>query len=183
MPRRLSVLLVASLLVNVFAAGAIGGGLFMLSRQEGWRPHATGQRRPIRAAGEALSPSDRAHFRQAMRQVIEGNRDLLRTARENRTEAAQLFVQPQFDQAAVAAALNRARSADTLLRARLEAAAIDFAATLPATERAILAQGLERRGPLRHPRHIGGSADKAPRAALPKLHGAPLSYPGSPLKK
>ncbi len=157
MKRSLRVVLAASLLVNVFAAGAIGGGLFMLARPGVWRSLAGVAPRPIRAAGEELPPPDRGRFRQTMRQVVEESGDLLRTARESRQAAADLFVQPQFDQAAVAAALERARNADILLRTRLEAAAVAFAATLPADERALLAQGLERGGPLRHPPKAGGT--------------------------
>ncbi len=159
MPRPSTLLLAASLLVNVFAAGAIGGGLFMLSRQGGWRPFAAVPQRPIRMAGDDLPAPERERFRQAMRQAIQGNQDLLRTARESRQAAADLFVQPGFDRTAVAAALGRARDAEFQLRSRLETAAIDFAATLPTAARATLAQGLERGGPLRHPPRLGGAAD------------------------
>lgn len=96
-----------------------------------------------------------------MRRVVEANTDLVRTARESRHAAAQLFVLTDFDQAAVLAALGHARDADVLLRTRLEAAAVEFAATLPPDERALLAQGLERGGPLRHPRQAG-EAPKSP---------------------
>ena len=151
MARPVNVLLAASLLFNVFAAGAIGGGLLMLAKPGLWRSVATGQPRPIRAAGDALPLPDRGRFQKAMQQVLRDNRDLPRTARESRETAAQLFVQPHFDEAAVSAALERARDADIQLRTRLETTAIGFAATLPAEERALLAQGLERGGPLRHP--------------------------------
>jgi uncharacterized membrane protein len=162
MAPRLKVLLAASLLVNVFAAGAIGGGLLMLTRPGIWRSltAAPGAPRPIRAAGAALPAVDRERFRQTMQQVIRDNRDLPRIARENRETAAALFVQPHFDADAVSAALERARSADVTLRSRLEAAAVDFAATLPVEERTLLARGLARGGPLRHP--PGAGAANAP---------------------
>ncbi len=162
MARPLNVLLAASLLINVFAAGVIGGGLFTLSRPGAWRPLAAVSRRPIRAAGYELPQADRDHFRLTMRHVMEGSGDLLQTAQEGRRAAAELFVQPQFDQTAVTAALERARNADVLLRTRLEAAAVSFAATLPTEERALLAKGLERGGPLRHPPQAGGAAGQAP---------------------
>jgi uncharacterized membrane protein len=163
MARPLNVLLAASLLVNVFAAGAIGGGLLMLAKPGILRSVTPPAPRPIRVAGDAMSPPDRARFRQAMQQVIRENRDLPRAARESRQAAAQLFVQPRFDEAAVAAALERARSADVTLRTRLEAAALDFAATLPLEERTLLAQGLEHGGPLRHPAQaVPAAAAKVP---------------------
>jgi len=162
MKRPFSVFLAISLLVNVFAAGALGGGLFMLSRSGGWRTFAGVPLRPIRTAGEELPLSDRERFRRSMRQVIEDNDSLIRTARESRRTAAQLFEQPQFDQAAISAALEQARNADALLRTRLEAVAIDFAAALPMDERILLAQGLARGGPLRRPPQVDGPVNKTP---------------------
>ena len=143
-------LLAVSLLVNVFAAGAIGGGLFMLSRPAVWRSLTSQPPRQIGGAGSELAPADHERFRDAMQHVFDDSKDLLRTARESRRTAAQLFVQPQFDQAAISVELDRARNADVLLRTRVEAANVAFAATLPADKRALLAQGLARGGPLRH---------------------------------
>ena len=154
----LGVLLVASLLANVFAVGAIGGGLLVLSRQDYWHPHLRMPHRPLRMAGQGLPAPDRQRFHRAMRQVLQDNRDLPRTARASRLEAARLFVRPHFDRDAVNGALARARDADFALRTRLEGMAVDFAATLPAGERAVLARGLERGGPLRHPGPATGSA-------------------------
>lgn len=142
--------LAASLLANVFAAGAIGGGLVMLSHQNTVQPAAS-PLRPIRVAGNGLPPSTRDRFRAAMRRVVADADGLIRTAREGRETAARLFIQAQFDRGAADAALGRARDADVQLRSRLEAAAVEFAAGLPADERILLAQGLEQGGPLRHP--------------------------------
>ncbi len=152
MARTGTLLLAASLLVNVFAIGAIGGGLFMLSREGDLRAHPVAHQ-PLRAAGDGLPAPDRARFRTAIRTVLRDSRDLGATARDNRAAAAELFVQPVFDSAAVLAALDRARAADAELRRRLETAAVQVAATLPAEERAFLARGLARGGPLRHPAH------------------------------
>lgn len=151
--RRLTLLLAASLLANVFAAGAVGGGLLMLSRQGGGRLHAAAPHRPIIDAGATLPAADRARFAHLVRRTLRDDRDLSRIARESREAAASLFVQPQFDQSAVNAALQRARDADIELRLRLETAAVGFAATLPVDERALLADALARGGPLRHPQH------------------------------
>ncbi|WP_428375618.1 periplasmic heavy metal sensor [Lichenicoccus sp.] len=150
MSRQVTLLLAASLLVNVFAFGAIGGGLFMLWQQGGLRAHPIA-RQPLRAAGDDLPAPDRARFRVAIRTVLRDSRDLPATARDSRAAAAALFVQPTFDSAAVLAALDRARAADFELRRRLETAAVQVAATLPADERVFLARGLARGGPLRHP--------------------------------
>ncbi len=151
MPRRVKTILAVSLIGNIFLAGVMGGGLLMLARQGGWRLQAGVPGRPIRAAGDGLPSPERERFRETMLHVLQSNRDLLRMARESRQVAARLFVQPQFDQAAVVAALGQARDADIQLRIRVETAATAFAAGLPADERQVLAQGLERGGPLRHP--------------------------------
>jgi uncharacterized membrane protein len=148
MHARFRFLLAASLLLNLFAAGAAIGGLAAL-RHPGLLRHPPIPFGPLREAGDGLPPPDRARFRATMRHVLGQGRDLGRTARANRREAARLFIAPTFDVAAADAALARARAADFELRVRLETAAVAFAATLPRDERALLTQGLERRGPLR----------------------------------
>ena len=155
MARPVQAMLAASLLLNVFAVGALGGGLVTVLRHEGagvqGGMRAGLMHRPIQAAGQGLPAPDRQRFRHTMIEILRDSRDLQQAARADREEAARLFVQPQFDAAAVAAALGQARAADLQLRVRLETAAIDFAAMLPEDERAILAQNLARGGPLRHP--------------------------------
>ncbi len=165
--RRFRVLLAGSLLVNVFLAGAVIGGLAVLLRQEPRQLPAALLQRPIRAAGHGLPLPDRRRFRQLMAQTLRDSHDLLEEARRDRQTAALLFVQPRFDAGAAAAALQQARDADLQLRARLEAAAVLFAAGLPAVERAVLAEGLSRGGPLRHP------AQENPRPGPAAAPGAP----------
>ena len=144
------VALAASLLVNVFVCGIIGGGLWILERGRGPTLSAV-QGRPVRVAGQALPPADRLRFEEIINQVLLDGRGLQRTAVSSRREAAALFKQPNFDKAAVANLLEQGRTADIALQSRIDDAAIDFASTLPPDERASLAAGLERGGPLRHP--------------------------------
>lgn len=161
MGRKSRVLLAASLLLNIFAVGAIGGGLVMIARPAVWRSITGASGRPIRAAGDVLPQPERQQFRRMMTGVLRDNRDLEQTAADNRAAAAELFVQPQFDRDAVAAALERARDADILLRSRLETTAVDFAARLPAGERELLADALQRRGTLRQPHRAGAGRQPA----------------------
>ena len=158
MTRPLRFAFAASLLLNVFLVGGIGGGLAMYVRQPAGRTQAAGPRQ-VGSAGMGLPLPDRERFRQLMARTIRENRSLQITARQNRQAAARLFVQPDFDHAAVDAALDAARAADLEFRTKLEATATDFAAGLPIDEREILAEGLGRGGPLRHP-----PAPGAPRA-------------------
>jgi uncharacterized membrane protein len=152
MTRRWTILFVVSVFLNLFAIGAIGGGLLVMGARGGFGPHpAAFAHRPVVVAGAQLPAPERMRFNQTMRAVVRDNRALARIARENRRQAAALFVQPSFDQVAIGQALERARQADFDLRGQLEAAAIGFAAGLPLEERAVLAAGLARGGPLREP--------------------------------
>ena len=147
--RSLRIALAVSIVLNLFLLGAIGGGAVMWARTP--HGHAGGRGRPIGRAGDGLSALNERRFHAMMREALISTRQLQHDAQRNRRAAADLFVQPSFDATAVSAALSRARDADFALRIRLEGAVVDFAKTLPQGERATLAQGLARGGPLRHP--------------------------------
>jgi uncharacterized membrane protein len=148
MPERtLRIALVVSVILNLFAIGAAAGAALIWS-QTGHEA-AAARRRPLFAAGDAMSHAEQARFRAAMQAAQVQARDVRLIARENRRVAAELFVKDTFDAAAVNAALARARDADFALRTRLEAAVVDFAKDLPQPERLALARGLARGGPFR----------------------------------
>jgi uncharacterized membrane protein len=139
------ILLILSVAVNIFVASAIAGGSYMWVRGNqafgvgaNWR----------REAGVALPPQDREAYRQMIRQTMRDAQPIFGRAAEARREAARLFVQPQFDAAAVNAALAQARVADVQLRTQLEERIVGFAAKLSFEDRRILAEGLSP-GPLR----------------------------------
>ncbi len=148
---RLQIALVASLLVNALLVGAFAGGLAVLSRRSGWHPPPHRGHGPIQTAGHALPPVERARFRAAMVAVIHDNRDLIRDARMSRLQAGRLFVRPDFDREAIAALLARARKDRGVLLAKLDGAALRFAATLPLGARRKLAVGLTEHGELQRP--------------------------------
>jgi uncharacterized membrane protein len=143
MTRRTRIILIVSLVLNVFLVGAIAGGLWRWTKGYG----AGGWRVQVAAT---LPPEQRRQFRAAMRQTVLASRDLVRAGRQARAEAARLYVQPALDAAAVSAQLDRARQADGLLRERLERRVVEFSAGLPVDERAKLAGAL-RQGPFRQP--------------------------------
>lgn len=145
----LRIALVVSVVLNLFAIGAAGGAAVVWSHTR----HAavTAPRRRLFAAADTLPPADKARFWVAVREARRQTRDSRRTGRESRRLAAELFVRDTFDAAAVDGALAKARDADFALRASLEGAIVDFAKALPRSERVVLAQGLARGGPLRHP--------------------------------
>jgi uncharacterized membrane protein len=71
--------------------------------------------------------------------------DTVLEARKARREAIALLGQPNLDQAALSAALERLRNADMHIRTEVERSAIAFAATLPAADRMKLAEAMEQR--------------------------------------
>ncbi len=144
MKRWPTILLIASLVANLFLLAAIGGGMWRWHHNAGigfgpgWR----------RGVLDSL-PKDKAEqFRATMRGAVQGSQPIIQQGRQARDAARKLFIAPQFDTAAITVQMDRARAADNLVRARIERQVIGFAATLPQDERAKLAAALER-GPLR----------------------------------
>ena len=106
----LRAMLAASLMLNVFAAGALGGGTFMLFRHGAAPPGPGALPSGPAAAGQDLPPAERVRFRTTVRAVLADNHDLVRSATEARSDAFELFMQPSFDRAAANEALDRALS-------------------------------------------------------------------------
>ncbi|MBW8745857.1 MAG: periplasmic heavy metal sensor [Sphingomonas sp.] len=152
MKRRTMILLVASLVVNVFLIGLIGGTVWHWTHDRGmgfrggWR---------MRVA-ESLPQPQRQLLRQAIHDTVRQALPRLRQSGAARAEAARLFVQPQFDANAINAKLDQARASDMQLRTDLEHRMIQFAATLPQDQRTKMAEALKE-GPFRQgPPHPHG---------------------------
>lgn len=90
-------------------------------------------------------------MREALRQTRRESVPLIISARSGRLDVVQALAAPQFDRAALDAALARTREADVAVRARVEATVAEFASTLTPDERLKLVDALERHGPL----HVG----------------------------
>ena len=146
--RKLSIALAASVVLNVFLAGALAAGAVSLRTES--RMINAGS---LRVAGAELPKSERRSFRLALREARASMRPTIVAARVAKAEAAGLLRQPELDQDAVNASLDRARAADTAVRAAVERRAVAYAATLPPADRARLADAMQRR------------ADKAPAVA------------------
>lgn len=144
MKRRFVVLLAVSLVLNVFLLGLIGGSLWYWTRdsgmgfRNGWRS---------RVAESLTEPQARA-LHQAIHATFQEAMPALRQGRAARAEAQRLFVQPQFDAAAIDAKLDQALASDMALRTKLEHRMVEFAATLPQDRRAKMAEALKD-GPFR----------------------------------
>lgn len=132
-------LLIASVVANVFLAGALAGGAVWI------RSGKPAQGYSLEAAGGRLADQQRTLFRKALREVRRESRDIILDGQQARREAADLLRQPVLDTAALSAALERARNADVTVRTRLEQRIIEFAAAGSAEDRSVLAEGLARR--------------------------------------
>lgn len=144
---KLRVAFAVSLILNVFLAGALTAGY--VSLRTGTRMINAGS---LRIAGSELPVSVRRPFRAALRDVRRSMRPTILQSRAEKARAAMLLRQPVIDQAAVNAALDRARAADMAVRAAVERRAISYAADLPLADRAKLADALRERGGKVRPR-------------------------------
>ncbi|MBZ9796614.1 periplasmic heavy metal sensor [Mesorhizobium sp. ES1-4] len=142
-------LVIASVVLNVFLAGAFVSGAVWL------RNARAGAGYSLESAGGQLPEKDRKSFRKALRQVRMEARQTIIDGQQARQEAADLLRQPVVDTVALSAALERARNADVTVRTRLEQAIVDFAANTSPQNRSVLAAALMR--------HVGRRAALAPK--------------------
>lgn len=140
-PRALKIALVASLTLNVFALGAVGGAAIMRHRMVEQRARPP-MGNPLMRVAEQLPEDVRGQFIARVREQAVAGRAQMTVARQARTEAANALAAPQYDPAVTAAALARARTADDTMRAALENSVVDFARDLKVEERKVLAEGL-----------------------------------------
>ncbi|WP_010163392.1 periplasmic heavy metal sensor [Sphingomonas sp. PAMC 26617] len=130
-------LLIASLLLNLFLAGALVGGAAWV--RDGHRMIAAGA---LRVAGSELPRAERRAFRVQLRAARESVRPLINESNAAKADAARLLAQPSPNVPATKAALAKARADDFRVRTVVEDRALDFAATLQQTDRQRIADAL-----------------------------------------
>ncbi len=144
-PRWLYIGLIVSVALNLFLGGLIVGAVVVGKRMAEFRPAAgAALKAPIWRAGDGLSPPYRQAFRATVRDAVLATRDDIREGRRLRAEAIAKMGQASYDPAAVDAQLQQGRALDQKARGQVEAAIMQFAATLPPDQRAILAEGMRR---------------------------------------
>jgi uncharacterized membrane protein len=142
------------------AAGVIALGVRMAHEKPPPRPGA------LREAAIALSPGHRPAFFAVLRARNQASRPDADQMRDLRRGAWSSLAATPFDAAAAKAKLAQARDLDQQTRAKLEDAVIDFAATLPADERAalgqVMRQSIQPNPPAPPPSHsgVGGGATR-----------------------
>lgn len=144
--------LVASLVLNVFLLGAIVGGAYQWFAAYGINaPVLAQQRTALRFAAQTLPAGRQQAFIDGLKNARRDGQQFAREGREGRREVLRLLAAPQFDRAALDAALARTRAADSSLRAQVEGSVADFAATLTPEERVRFADSLKLHGQWRQP--------------------------------
>ncbi|NIE65954.1 periplasmic heavy metal sensor [Burkholderia sp. Ax-1719] len=158
--RSLKVLIAGSVLLNVFLLGGIAGGAWRwfaahdvtqaqtLKESQQVQP---AQRAALRFATDYLSPERQQQFVDALKAARREGRDDARAARDDRRQVLDLLAAPNFDRAALDAALAHTRESDIALRTRVESGVADYAATLTPEERVKFVEGLQRSGQWRLP--------------------------------
>jgi len=143
-------LLLASLVLNVFLLGAIGGGTYRWLAAGGalaaQQPHTA-----LRYAADDLSSDRQAQFLDLLKAARRAGAPYIHEARDGRREVLRQLGAPQLDRTALDTALAATRDADMAQRVAVETAVVDFAATLTPAERAQFAASLRLRGQWRDP--------------------------------
>ncbi|MDP3853371.1 periplasmic heavy metal sensor [Phenylobacterium sp.] len=145
--RTLAIILFVSLAMNVFLIGAVVGGLVVGQRFRHERPAMARSGPPLWAAANQLAPEQRRAYRQLLRGEAGEVRDGMRSVHEARTQAWRGLAAEPFDPAAAKRDLNAARLRETQIRAGVDGRIVDFAAKLPPSDRAALAEGLAQSHP------------------------------------
>lgn len=139
-PRKLTLVCVISILINIFLVGAtVGGASWLHARQQG------GGGGSIRAAGATLPDDQRREFRRTLGEARREMLAALAAGRQARQQAAVVLRAPTVDPAALDAALAEIRTEDFAVRTHVETRLAAFISTLPPEARAKLADSLVKR--------------------------------------
>lgn len=142
MSRRFRLLLAASLTLNLFLGGAIAG--MLVGARDGDRK--PGRRMSYLAAAERLQEDDAARLRALLTQKAEDTRPRRQALRAARRQAEAAMAAPDYEPAAVRAALEQAHREELALRREIDDAVIAFALTLDPEDRQAIAPVFRRRG-------------------------------------
>jgi uncharacterized membrane protein len=158
-PRSLVIALFASLALNLFILGLAAGAYFLGDRMHHRRPEFRGGN-PMMAAGAVLPDNEAEAYRDALSGQVMAERPKVHEARTIRHDAFVRLGADPVDANAINADLDRARVLEGEARGEVDHKIVEFAAKLPAADRAKLGQALaqppQRRGGPRPPGPPGG---------------------------
>ncbi|SCM76974.1 putative membrane-associated protein [uncultured Pleomorphomonas sp.] len=138
----MKIALALSLALNVFILGAAAGAWIWRLAPMPAQPADQG----LASAAQAMAPDQRQAFRQALAKARSDAQPDSQAARDARDKLARLLKEADLDRDAIDATLETTRAADIRVRARVEAAVMDFAEGLDSQSRALLIDGLSSRG-------------------------------------
>jgi uncharacterized membrane protein len=148
--RTLLILLFVSLAVNLFVVGALVGALVLGARLHGLvgrGPRLGGP--PMAVAARVLSPDQAQAFRQMLREEASAVGPKIRQARQLRRDALGRLAGEPLDPQPILRDLGSARALEAEARGEVDQRIVEFAARLPADQRARLGEALA------HPPHRG----------------------------
>jgi uncharacterized membrane protein len=145
--KKLLILLFASVAVNLFAIGAVVGGLTIARHPHRGDAQAMRPGPALWAAAEHLEPEQRQAFRHLLREQGRETGGHVRAARQARREAWSHMAEEPFDPDRINRELELARRVEMEARGAAEQRMVAFAGSLPAAERARFAEGLARAAP------------------------------------
>jgi uncharacterized membrane protein len=148
--RNLVILLFVSLALNLFILGAAAGAYVFGDRMHHRRPEFHGGN-PMMMAGSVLPDNEAQAYRDAVSAQVMAERQKVREARQIRHDALARLGADPVDPAAISGDLDRARALETDARGEIDHAIVQFAAKLPAADRAKLGAALSQ-----PPMHRGG---------------------------
>jgi uncharacterized membrane protein len=160
MSRKMKVLTIGSLFLNVLLIGVVIGDMSHRFRREDFFG------RHARELSSKLPEDKAALFLETVEKVHLNNRDIHKQIREGRRRAMKILAAPKFDEAAYQIEVEKLRELRGLMMRRLADATIELARQFDQQERRALAQYL--RCPPRPPRDVA-----APRDSRGPHHGVP----------
>lgn len=161
--RNLKIALFASLAVNLFAIGAVVGGVVVAGRMTEGRLDAVRPGPPaFFRAVDSLPPARQDDYRQALRGEAGEVRRQLRAAGEARRAAWRGLADEPLNPAEVRRSLVAAQALEAEARGAIEGRVVDFAAQLTPEERRRFAEALAEPPRRRHDRRDGGRDPERP---------------------
>lgn len=141
--RGLWIALIASLAVNLFVIGGLGGAALMGVRVTHKSKHGAAHSR-MAALADSLPPAQRQPWLNTLGRALEDSRPKLAEARAARRDAWNMLRADRIDPQAAMAALNRSRQLEIQARSEMDRAVVAFVATLPKRDRERLIEALKQ---------------------------------------
>lgn len=155
--------LVASVLLNVFLLGGVGGGLYHWMSVA--KPaEAVVNQHGLRQAMFKLPPEQRKELRLLLRHNRAASQPLIMAGREARLGVIKQLQAPTLDRDMLVAELTKAREADAALRALIDNSLAQFASNLPQDGRQKLVEALYQRGQAKGKEKLSQVAGNKPRS-------------------